>query len=254
MKEKSKKIVVMFAVILALCACAQEKEEVYNEEQFEEININQYITEEVVEPKIQTWQDAYIEIICNLQEYLIEPVDERREINENKLVDPDNMMIYVGIHDFDGDNIPELMIGDLISMSVFTFANGTIKRIADVCMPEGWESINEVCFKENGFVMASNGSDGSGFANFGYIDGEYMWGNYSEYSPGTIVVNGVPDTLESFNEIYDVSQYYKIDEESEKCRVERIRSKKEDDNRVLIFSNGESVILNEAFDFEKIRW
>ena len=252
MKEKLKKSIILLAVMLVLSACAQEKEEVYNEEKGENINSSQYNAEESEEPETQTWQDAYIEIICNLQEYLIEPVDERREINENKLVDPDNMMIYVGIHDFEGDSIPELIIGDLLSISVFTFSDGVIQRIEDVCMPEGWEGINGVRFYENSFIMASNGSDGSGFANFGYIDGEYMWGNYSEYSPETIVVNGVLDTLESFNKIYNIELYY--DYEMESTRRERVRSKKEGEDRLLIFWDGESVILNEEFDFSKIEW
>lgn len=167
-------------------------------------------------------------------------------------MNPDNMMIYVGIHDFEGDGIPELIIGDLLSISVFTFSDGIVQRIEDVCMPEGWGSINGVRFYKNSFLMASNGSDGSGFANFGYINGEYMWGNYSEYSPETTVVNGVLDTLENFNKIYNVELYY--DYEMERTRIERVRSKKEGEDRVLIFWDGESVILNEEFDFNKIKW
>lgn len=66
MKEKLKKSIILFAVVLVLSACTQEKEEVYNEEHSSNLYNSQNNTEEAEVPEFQTWQDAYIEIICNL--------------------------------------------------------------------------------------------------------------------------------------------------------------------------------------------
>ena len=52
----------------------------------------------------------------------------------NGLRDYQETDMYLGLHDFDGDGTPELIFGDGISAAVFTFLEGQLMKIADICL------------------------------------------------------------------------------------------------------------------------
>lgn len=248
-----KKTVILLLVAclsVVLCACYSQSN-AGNPEPSEGIVTDQKdsdLSEEIEAPK---WHHAYLEVICNMQEYLVDIDDYRRT---PELYNPMNKVVFLGIHDFDGDDIPELLAGDLLTMAVFTCKDGKPEKIADLYDeydPLTW-GINGVCFKDNSVSLACNGSGGSTFVNFGYLDGQYVIGHYSEINlPSVVRINGEESTLEEMNRIYTV---HLAQREKEEYR-ERIRLVNEDGIWRLKFVESEKeAVLDERFDFGLIRW
>ena len=86
----------MLLCVILFCVCGKEEE-------------SQYIVPE--------WEDAYKEIVRNMESYLADPYVLRQEL---KQVNSDSYIGYIGIHDFDNDGVPELIIGDTVSIGIFT--------------------------------------------------------------------------------------------------------------------------------------
>jgi len=204
-------------------------------------------------PKFENWQDAYIEIIKNMTDYLADPYEERSLFEEMDLHDPDNLRAYIAIHDFDGDALPELIIGDDFSVGVFTCTSGNIIKIADLYTPESWRIINGIVLKNNRMLLCCAGSDGCGYTNFGYLNGEYMTGSYDEYAPDELTVNGKPASLKEFNDIFDVSNWRKLDKIRKKHSISKIRLKKVKTGKWIIkLEDGTKMKVCRNMDFTKL--
>lgn len=196
------------------------------------------------------WQNSYLEIICNMQEYLVD-IDGYRSNPE--LYNPMDDWVYLGIHDFNGDSIPELLVGDTLTMAVFTFSDGKPEKIADLYdeyEPLTW-CINGVHFKDNSVSLGCSGSGGTTFVNFGYLDDQYVIGHYSENNqPSVARINGKESTLEEMNKIYATDYAQREPEENR----ERIRLVNEDGVWILKFQSGDEKILDDQFDYGLIMW
>lgn len=117
---------------------------------------------EHLQKEFQTWQSAYLDVIYHLWDYLApryEPCSF--EETRRKFDDPMDLYIfYLGLHDFDGDGILELITGDGSGMAVFTYKDGIVEKIADLCEPDlsaTW-CVNGVCFKDNSIRVDCAGS------------------------------------------------------------------------------------------------
>ena len=148
------------------------------------------------------WKDAYKEIVRNMDSYLADPYILRQE---SEWADNDSCIGYIGIHDFDDDGVPELMIGDGVSIGIFTYEDGMAKKIADLYEPEVWGGINGVHYRENSIILVNSGSDGSCYVCLSYYDGEYVTGVYDEYHPQTAIVNGKEVMEKEFKKRFDLS-------------------------------------------------
>lgn len=122
------------------------------------------------------WRRAYLYAICNMQEYLNEPYGDRSHFTDSDFME---RWVYLGLHDFDGDGMPELLIGDTTAIAVLTFNEGRIKRFAhadgaDMAgftdeIPE--EAKEKVCLlqKESGWVLQfSTGEEAALDSEFDY--------------------------------------------------------------------------------------
>ena len=212
-----------------------------------------------------TWQSAYLEIICHMEDYL--PLNlsypDKTDSRKNSIYyDPDHKEGYVGIHDFDGNGIPELLAGDYMGMGVFTFSEGKAEKIADLYWPDYYDwCINGAYFKDNSISLNCDGSTGSWFVCFGFVAGEYRLGRYYKYSSNPelkgngftdVTLNGEPSTREEMDTIYNTNW-------DERDRETELRNKVEIINQgrtwVLKYQLSEEEFqLNQDFDFELIRW
>lgn len=246
-----KTVVLLFMVcVCAVLSACYSQSSADNPEPSEGIATDQKaldLSEEIEAPK---WHRAYLEVICNMQEYLVDIDDYRRT---PELYNPMDKVVFLGIHDFDGDDIPELLAGDLLTMAVFTCKDGKPEKIADLYDeydPLTW-CINDVCFKDNSVSLDCDGSGGCTFVNFGYLDGQYVIGHYSEINlPSVVRINGEESTLEEMNRIYTV--HFARREKGE--YRERIRLVNEDGIWRLKFESGEEAVLDDRFDFGLILW
>lgn len=107
---------------------------------------------------VPEWEDSYKKIIRNMESYLADSYIFRQESDGIK---SDSCIGYIGIHDFDDDSVLELIIGDDVSVGIFTYDNGIVKKIADLYEPEDWGCINGVHYKDNTVILINSGSDGS---------------------------------------------------------------------------------------------
>lgn len=253
-KMKIRTILVLAFISIILCACTSEGS-TDNLNPSEEIGADQkdlnLIGEIATDQKAPAdWQSAYLEIICNMQEYLVD-IDDYRSNPE--LYNPMDDWVYLGIHDFNDDDIPELLVGDTLTMAVFTFTDGKPEKIVDLYNeydPSSW-CINGVDFKDNSVSLGCSGSGGTTFVNFGYLDGQYVLGHYSEINlPSVVRINGEESTLEEMNRIYTTDYALR---EKEEYR-ERIRLVNENGVWVLKFQSGEEAVLDDQFDFGLIMW
>lgn len=206
--------------------------------------------EDQSDKKAQTWQEAYLEIIYHLQDYLV-PIYEPDGTNSRRYDDPMNLQIYLGLHDFDADGTVELIAGDLWSLAVFTYQDGQAEKIADLYNPYAAWCINGVDFKENSVSAGCSGSGGTDWVSFGFLNGEYVLGVYNEICPDYgITINGEKGTWEEMNEIYTLD-YDQREEEEDR---ERIRLVNENGIWMLKYQSGEEAVLDINFDFDTILW
>ena len=161
------------------------------------------------------WQNAYQEIIDQGGGHLPDPYQLRGE-------DGLNSSFYVGIHDFNGDGIPELILGDGISISVYTYQNHGLEKVADLYEPEGWYMIHDLYIQNNCLILVSNGTDGCGYVGFTYREGSYLTGTYEDSSPDQSVLGGEVSGFKEFNHVFHITE---LKEESKKFFIKRDKEK-----------------------------
>ncbi len=197
-----------------------------------------------------TWQSAYLDIIYHLQEQLV-PLYEPDGTNVRSIDNPAQLQVYLGLHDFDQDGTLELIAGDLCSLTVFTYRDGHAEKIADLYFPDTVWCVNGVYFKDDSISVSCDGSDGSDYVNFGYLDGKYVLGLYGGSSADYgVTINGVTGTLEEMNEIYTLD-YEKRNKNEYK---ERMCLVWENGMWILEDSSGKAAVLDSNFDFDSILW
>ena len=141
-----------------------------------------------------TWQEAYTYVLIDNRVKYLEDPDGLRDYQETDM--------YLGLHDFDGDGTPELIFGDGISAAVFTFLEGQLMKIADICFPGTVWCVNGICFGGNSLAALCDGSGGSSFVMFGYIDGAWQLGRYTQLCDMAPSVNGRTATVEDIEKIH----------------------------------------------------
>lgn len=140
------------------------------------------------------WEKLYRDVIANAKDYELDPYDSGVGYFSR---------LYIGLHDFNGDNVPELIFGDGAAISIFTVENNSLKKITDLTMTEDWDSIDGVNYKDNTLLLESSGSDGCGYECFTYKD-KYITGFYSDYEPDTASINGKTTSSSEFSKLFDV--------------------------------------------------
>ena len=253
-------LVNMLLCVTLFCACGKDEGNQYIGSENEETMVGGVAPEVSVRgtmPKTSGgWEDAYKEVVRNMESYLADPYISRQEshwVNGNSCVG------YIGIHDFDDDNVPELIIGDDVSVGIFTYYNGMVKRIADLYEPEDWGCINGMYYKNNTVILINSGSDGSCYVCFTYDDGEsstqgreYVIGIYDEYNPEVAIINDRMTTGEEFRKRFDLIEL--LDNSS----IPRSRIIKDDEITIAlelnVFEGDDKQILIEDLDFNVIEW
>ncbi len=189
-----------------------------------------------------TWQEAYLSVLKCDRSRLLEDPDGIRFQED---------LVYVGIHDFDGDGMPELIFGDGASLGVFSFSNGQVKKIADLYFPGNVWCVNGVHYKGNSLIAECNGSGGSDYVCFGYVDGEYRLGRYSQLRLDLEpTINSVPCTAEEINRIH-TTHWQELEQEP---RMEPMGLYHENGQFALEFQSGETMPVDEAMEFDRFAW
>lgn len=197
-----------------------------------------------------TWQDAYKNIIKNIQSNLADPYNFISEFGFNGYA-------YVGIHDFDNNNIPELIIGSAESVAVFTYEEGKAEKVADLYETEDWGGINYLCYKDNHLVLMSCGNGenaGNGYVCFTYEQGEYFMGFYDDYQPDEATINGEPVSKEEFLLQFDILKLKQNNHIEFNWRNSAIAyCKVNDEDEIMLAGNDEWIAMDDL-DFSLIEW
>ncbi len=197
----------------------------------------------------EQWEDAYGEILCNIENLLANPSELRKETDITNF-------LYIGIHDFDDNGTPELIAGDILSLAIFSYEEHRIIKIADLYQAEFWMGIDGVRLQDNKLFLEKNGSDGSWYVGFTYEEGEYITATYEDYHPEEAYINGEQVSGEEFRELFDLTEFIqgkniprlKGPEEPAK---DRLKIDPEDKGTIII--EGEKVKLEEL-DFSMVQW
>lgn len=194
-----------------------------------------------------TWQEAYRKVIqSDRNNLLADPEHFRSQVEETQ--------VYIGIHDFDEDGTPELIFGDGVSLAVFTYSDGSAAKIQDICFPETLWCVNGVCFQGNALRAECNGSGGSAYVNFGYLDGQYLMGRYTEQCPDIpCTVNETVCTLEEFTRIYPLNETDYSDYQSGVLK-EKANLIHNGSEWVIQLNSGEEIKVDSTFDFSQFAW
>lgn len=253
-------LVNMLLCATLFCACGKDKEDQYIVPENEETMTGGDVSGMPVGGDMHKinvgWEEAYKEVVRCMESYLADPYISRQE---PYWVDSNLYIGYIGIHDFDDDNVPELIIGDDVSVGIFTYYNGMVKKIADLYEPESWGCINGVHYKNNTVILTNNGSDGSCYVCFTYDDGEglarggeYVIGIYDEYNPDVAIINEHVTTGEEFRKRFDLIEL--LDNSS----IPRSRIIKDDGITTAlelnIFEGDDEYIMTENLNFNVIEW
>lgn len=225
----------------------QEEKEHLNEEKQNDENQNdenqndeKQNDEKQNEEKLDdSWKSAYRDIIRNIDSNLVDPYNLRAETNE---------WFYLGIHDFDRDNVPELILGDGVSVGIFTYKNNTTEKVIDLYEPEEWAAINGLHYNNNSIVLRSDGSNGSCYVCFTHHDGNYVTGFYDEYNPKAAKLNDEDTTYEEFSHIFDITDLL------ENSRIPLISIKVNNSNITVSLSESDADIELDKLEFNEILW
>ena len=111
---------------------------------------------------------------------------------------PRNRLMILAIHDFNNDDIPELIISNEHSeLAIYTFVDSSVVKVGSI----DW--LNGVYFTNNTLVSAQSNVGGSAYQCFTYKDnGEYLVGYYDDFHPDNCVINKKEVTYEFFHEIF----------------------------------------------------
>ncbi len=207
-------------------------------------------TEEDVTEISVTWQDAYKNIIRNIQSNLADPYNFMSDFGFSGWA-------YVGIHDFDNNNIPELIIGSVESVAVFTYEEGKAEKVADLYETEDWGGINYLCYKDNHLVLMSCGNGenaGNGYVCFTYEQGEYVTGFYDDYQPDKATINGEPVSKEEFPLQFDILKLKENNHIEFNWRNSAIAYCKVNDEDEILLADSDEWIAIDDLDFSLIEW
>lgn len=201
----------------------------------EEVGEDQQQEEETVQDS--DWQEAYKSILANINSNLTDIYDLRYSRNVH---------YYLGVHDFNQDEIPELIIADSVSVAIFTYSEGTAKKIVDLYEPEYWGGVNGFYYQDNTIYIVSSGSDGSCYVCFTFVDGNYMTATYDEYLPKIAILNNEEVKSEEFKQYFDLTYLL------EDSRIPYITIKTENEN--IIFQIEEDIFTLDDFNYDAFTW
>ncbi len=197
-----------------------------------ELELAERMTEEYWTNTYESWREAYLHAIENFPDNMIDPYGFR---SGSDWTNPEKY-VYLGIHDFTTDGIPELIIGDAASLAVFIYKDGRVEKCIDLTMECCWQCIDGVAFHDNALLVSCYGSDGSGHTAAAYRNGAWTTAVYCAYHPKKCTINGEAATYEEF------------------CNVVPFEPK---DWEGTIKPHGRKKVqlpLDESFDFNFIRW
>ncbi len=210
----NKKIFLYCFLVIALTGCSDTGKSPAAAEQPKESPTAVLVQESSVGTRQEvSWQTAYKDIISHGGGHLPDPYKLRGE-------DGLNPSVYLGIHDFNGDGIPELILGDGISLSVYTYENHGLKKEADLYEPEGWYIVNELYLQNNCLILVSNGSDGCGYVGFTWLNGAYITGTHDDYNPDRSFLYDAETTYKAFDDIFHIT---KLEDNCKKSLIKRNR-------------------------------
>lgn len=231
-----------------------ENSDVIGETESNTANVNEEERQEGAEEDVTeisvTWQDAYKNIIRNIQSNLADPYNFMSEFGFNGYA-------YVGIHDFDKNDIPELIIGSSTSVAVFAYEEGKAEKVADLYETEDWGGINYLCYKDNHLVLMSCGNGenaGNGYVCFTYEQGEYITGFYDDYQPDEATINGEPVSKEEFLLQFDVLKLKENNHIEFNWRNSAIAYCKVNDEDEIMLAGSDEWIAIDDLDFSLIEW
>lgn len=205
MKKKIILTVMPLVLAISLSACSGNEYDSFDGKQnadnsinFEEERIVSDDSKKVDSTSMEkTWEEVYKAILCDIDSNLIDPYGWQLDSNGD---------VYLGIHDFNGDNVPELIIGNFIVVAVYTYENGNAIKIADLYEPEEWGGINGLYYKDNHLTLVNNGSGGSCYVCFTYDGEKYVTGIYDEYNSDKGLINGQQVTGEEYKQQFNLSE------------------------------------------------
>ncbi len=108
--------------------------------------------------------------------------------------------------------------------------------------------MNGICFGGNSLAAVCDGSGGSAFVMFGYIDGVWQLGRYTQLCDMEPTVNGRTATVEDIEKIHTTD--WQILETEIKERVHLV----EDNGWAVLLDPGERIAVDEAMDWSRFAW
>lgn len=148
----------------------------------------------------QGWKKAYLDLIYYAPNNLANPYVYPDYVRTDTRWYAKEKYLYLGLHDFDSDGTPELILGDAASLAVFTYKNGSVEKMVDITMECCWRGVCGVAIRDNTILISDHGSDGSGYVAWSYRDGAWVKAVYCEYHPKQCTINKEPATYEEFCE------------------------------------------------------
>ena len=214
------------------------------------------------------WQEAYRDVIYNFPDNMTDLNNPYATRDTSDWTNTEKKL-FLGILDFDADGTPELLIGDTVSLAVFTYRNEKVEKCTEVILPNGFNRIDDAGFKENAVIVNCYGASAFGHAAVTYRDGKWINATCSN-ADGEIFINGKKATCEDWNAVMPLSvdEWGSIEKLGSVQREYRNRVVKEEDGTYALYpwTSGsafpyyemqwaaEGIKLDETFDFEQIRW
>lgn len=197
MRRKFLNLTIIFITMLLLSRCREKTGEIIKST--ESFTTNSAL-KTYTSASFDSWEKTYQNVIAHAEDFLMDLSDPQKSRRDELYSKP--FGLYLGIHDFDNNAIPELVISDGISIGVFTYDDKYIKRIGDISVDEVPWGVNGAHYADNCIYFQYDGSDGSYCVCWTYYDDEFVTGMHDDYMPTTYILNGAESSCEKFDSIF----------------------------------------------------
>lgn len=146
-----------------------------------------------LQTEFSDWEEAYRYVLCHTRSFMSDPYQLYGQW-ENEIFDLTDMVLRVILYDFDGNGIPELVLGAETSI-IYSYENNKIFKCAEISLPQNMYRLDEFYFDGEAFLAVAKVDtypDTVVFAACSFSDGQYITALCDDDHPSNNVVNQQP--------------------------------------------------------------
>lgn len=155
------------------------------------------------------WEEAYRYVLCHIRSFMSDPYQLYGQW-EHEIFDLTDMVLRVILYDFDGNGIPELVLGAETSV-VYSYENNQIVKCAEISLPQDMYRLDEFYFDGETLLAVAKIDtqvETVSFAACSFSDGQYITCLCDRNRPSNTFINEQPADLSQCYRYFPIIHKY----------------------------------------------